>query len=237
MKCYICNHEIVSENVSIEHIIPNSIGGKLKSTKLLCNACNKNLGHEIDNELFKTFHYICTLLNIKREKGSTPPITLETETNVKYKIYANSDIEIVKPKINISEIDNKKLYFNIVAPMNRKIINQILTGLKRKYPELNKEELLENSKAIYEIPKERLKMSFNFYNKECLRAIAKIACNFYLLKDGNVDNLNRIIKFIQGTSNNNFIWTFYRQKNIITDIKHTLCLIGNNEEKLLFCYT
>ena len=39
-KCIKCGCELIfdgiNKNTSIEHIIPNAIGGKLKSSKLLC---------------------------------------------------------------------------------------------------------------------------------------------------------------------------------------------------------
>ena len=42
-NCYKCTDEINDENVSTEHIIPNAVGGRLKSKELLCNICNSDL--------------------------------------------------------------------------------------------------------------------------------------------------------------------------------------------------
>ena len=36
--CYICGKELTKLNESEEHIIPNAIGGKLKSKKLICKG-------------------------------------------------------------------------------------------------------------------------------------------------------------------------------------------------------
>ena len=38
-NCYLCRQVLSKENESVEHIIPNSIGGRLKSKKLLCKKC------------------------------------------------------------------------------------------------------------------------------------------------------------------------------------------------------
>ena len=38
--CYICENEITKENKYKEHIIPNAIGGKLKSGDLICSNCS-----------------------------------------------------------------------------------------------------------------------------------------------------------------------------------------------------
>lgn len=43
-KCYLCGKLLNEANSSVEHIIPNAIGGHLKSKNLLCKDCNSNTG-------------------------------------------------------------------------------------------------------------------------------------------------------------------------------------------------
>lgn len=67
-KCYICGEELTKDNTSAEHIIPNAIGGKLKSKDLICKKCNNKLGHNTDNELAKQLEFFTNFLNINRER-------------------------------------------------------------------------------------------------------------------------------------------------------------------------
>lgn len=49
-KYYICGEELKKKrNISVEHIILNAIGGKLKSKKLICKKCSSKLGYSRDN--------------------------------------------------------------------------------------------------------------------------------------------------------------------------------------------
>ena len=62
--CYICGEELTKSNESEEHIIPNAIGGKLKSNKLICKKCNNQLGNDIDYKLTKQLDFFSNFLNI-----------------------------------------------------------------------------------------------------------------------------------------------------------------------------
>lgn len=66
-KCFICGCEL-DENTKPEHIIPNGIGGKLKSKEILCDKHNNELF-----ELHQTIRnfYQCPVVD-------TPKVKLRT---------------------------------------------------------------------------------------------------------------------------------------------------------------
>src|SRR5689334_1218533 len=51
MNCYFCDTNLNSVNKSAEHIIPDFLGGRLTSDKLLCKKSNSDLGSTVDAEL------------------------------------------------------------------------------------------------------------------------------------------------------------------------------------------
>jgi hypothetical protein len=63
-RCYVCETELIGENISSEHIILNSIGGWLTSSELLCRKCNSDFGKNADAELSKQLEAIAALLVI-----------------------------------------------------------------------------------------------------------------------------------------------------------------------------
>jgi hypothetical protein len=67
-RCYNCNLEITKNNSSIEHIILNSCGGKLKSSKLICKKCNELFGTNADAELAKQLNSLSSFLNVDRDR-------------------------------------------------------------------------------------------------------------------------------------------------------------------------
>lgn len=81
--CYQCEKEITSENRSVEHIINNSLGGRLKSHDLLCLKCNSSFGEKVDAPIAKAFNVFMNSLNIKKERGEVQDIVgkLQSTTN------------------------------------------------------------------------------------------------------------------------------------------------------------
>lgn len=69
--CAICNEEITEKNRSIEHIIPNAIGGILKSDKLFCKSCNSNFGSKLDAAFVKKFSFINASVDIRRDRKNS----------------------------------------------------------------------------------------------------------------------------------------------------------------------
>ncbi|PBQ12164.1 hypothetical protein CCL07_00200 [Pseudomonas congelans] len=57
---------------SLEHIIPNAIGGKLKSRNILSHAGNQQLNDEIDTEFVKIFTSFTSRLSVNRDRKSKP---------------------------------------------------------------------------------------------------------------------------------------------------------------------
>ena len=68
-KCYLCGKLLNEANSSVEHIIPNAIGGHLKSKNLLCKDCNSNTGQNIDATLSEQLNFIANMLNIECDRG------------------------------------------------------------------------------------------------------------------------------------------------------------------------
>ncbi|MDR3681481.1 MAG: HNH endonuclease [Flavipsychrobacter sp.] len=67
--CYSCNQILNKKTTSFEHIIPNSIGGVLKSARLICKTCNSAYGMTIDAALAKKFVDLVALMNIERHRS------------------------------------------------------------------------------------------------------------------------------------------------------------------------
>jgi len=72
-NCYICYSVLNKRTSSKEHIISNACGGRLKSFRLLCRACNEKMGAGFDAELAKQTSHVVALLDIKRDRKRTHP--------------------------------------------------------------------------------------------------------------------------------------------------------------------
>ena len=51
--CVLCDAELAGSALTFEHVIPESLGGRKRTDKVLCRDCNSRTGHEWDAELAK----------------------------------------------------------------------------------------------------------------------------------------------------------------------------------------
>ena len=120
MYCYHCDILLTNENESVEHIIPNAIGGRLKSKKLLCKSCNSLLGELYDSELCKSLMVISGVLDIKRQKGVTQDIkNVRSDSGRLYNLVNGRHPVPIAPEIKINEADNN-------VPMKEYDLNEAL---------------------------------------------------------------------------------------------------------------
>lgn len=99
MKCCICGTELVStgekSNCSQEHIIPNAIGGILKSSDIYCKTCNSNMGTDIDKAFCDIFASIVNNLDMHFDRKKMQLHTKEL-CMMQKEIYTMSNLKIIK---------------------------------------------------------------------------------------------------------------------------------------------
>ena len=61
-KCILCETDLIGETQSREHVIPESLGGRKRTSMALCRQCNSTTGHEWDAELERQLRPISLLV-------------------------------------------------------------------------------------------------------------------------------------------------------------------------------
>ncbi|QQV03752.1 MULTISPECIES: HNH endonuclease [Chryseobacterium] len=231
--CYSCKTTLDAEKQSVEHIIPNSLGGKLKSKKLLCVECNNKLGEEIDAELGRQLNPFMNLFMLDRERGKYNPIKGSTDDGEEFIL---DGIEIKsQPKIKFT--DNHVSF----SGNDEKDVKNYFKGLLKKYPNLNIEEIINTAnKGKYYLNKPiRIKMAFG--GEVFFRAIAKIFVNFYLVSGGDQSYIQDVISYIKGDVVVDKVWHNYEldNENLIVKkdyVYHFIKVEANPKEKVLYGY-
>lgn len=241
--CYICNENITNNNSSLEHIIPNSLGGNLKSRNLLCKECNSNLGSNLDAELAIQLNLIANMLNIERDRGKPQSFEASNKyTDEKYRFLPGGKPELIRPNIEINKND-KKTKIKVNA-RDEKQAREVLQGLKRKYN--IKEDDLKNimdSFKLQEKPfKEHITVDQKFGGEEALKSVAKIILNYYTYTG---QDIKWISEFVDKYTNENYdilsrISFIYLPNEVISkkedEILHSIIIRGDTKEKLLYGY-
>jgi hypothetical protein len=191
--CYSCKAILNKANSSFEHIIPNSIGGIKKSRRLLCRACNTEYGLTIDAALAEDFENLVAFLNLERDRAK-PYIIKNTKARDGERYHLEDGrIQVpVKPSI---KIENRQLS---IIGRDRKQVMQIASGLKRKYPEIDLDELEKNFSDEDVFIQSDLVIDLSVGSEAFMRSVAKIAVNYYLMKARGTSHLTRVINIIKG---------------------------------------
>lgn len=104
--------KITTKNHSLEHVIPQSIGGRLKVGGFICKRCNEQAGAEWDRPLFDQFHWFSVTLDIKRESGKAPgPIKVNTVDGRTFKLSADGTMVPAIPTKPALADDGKTISF------------------------------------------------------------------------------------------------------------------------------
>ncbi len=237
-KCYICDSEITEANFSDEHVLLNSIGGRLKSKELLCRACNSRIGYDPDTELSKQLNPLSNILGIERERGEPQPFRgVGEESGEHFDIGVGGKPRPIKPKISQTPMDDKSVRITIEA-RDKKEARQILTGLKRKYPKINTDEFLASAIEKEYILEERLQSTTSIGGPVALRSICKSAVDYFILRNGDRKFIHHLIPFLEGNQPSDSVNHYLNNVCEIADneVSHIIYLRGDPNGKILYSY-
>jgi len=229
------NEELTKENKSLEHVIPNGLGGKLKSSHLINAEWNDIFGRTIDSVLVKQIP-LPTIFNIKRDRKKNPKIRAKTEDGTRYLVDENVQAKRRPTKPEETVLEDGKISLKFI---------DVLRNLKKKHPKANIEELREQ--IIWdETPKERVMFFENNLNLttgyEAARAVTKIAASFYVLSAKEINNIQAVVPFLKGEEDGiGILRHYYLEDKTIhqvgeNEISHLIYTKGNAKEKLLYAY-
>ncbi|MGF1718381.1 HNH endonuclease, partial [Photobacterium chitinilyticum] len=162
--CYLCGHAIKLEDKSDEHIIPNALGGRLKSDRVLCEKHNNELGTSNDAKFVSIFSHISKLTPIKAErKVSNSFVGIHVLTGISVTITGN---KITPSYLSFNEED-----LVLYAP-NKKMVENYKKKLQKDGYNL------KDITIITEFDRDDVEIYSGFDNEIFKLGFAKIAANF-----------------------------------------------------------
>jgi len=235
-NCYSCGCELTIENRSIEHIFPNSIGGRLTSTKLLCKDCNSNFGSNPDSELAKQFNIFTNYLVIKRKRGNPSPIELINEKTGNKISMDYKGLPIMEKPIVHETKENGLIKFSIKS-RSMEEAKKIIKGLSRKYKKINYNEVFKQAKIVETEVTDPLYAAFSIGGEESFPAILKIAINYYVMKTGDVNSVHDAISDLKNSIVER-IKLIILEKRIFDldddEVSHSIYLTSSHAENKLY---
>lgn len=243
-KCYVCEKDFFSNNGEGEHIIPNALGGKLTDNTIMCIVCNTRFGESIDTALTKSLESIGTLLDIPRDRGENQPF-LVREVGTGEFIYitpGGKPVLKAKPQLKPIHDENGDVVSMRVSGKDKRSVENGLRQLKntpsKEYLQIDvNEEMKCATPAQRKIGETEINISLNDL---CLRAIAKIATNFYMHKGGEREHLSSVIPYIKGDSVQPCASFYYPENNVFPNLLsegktiHFIIIRGVKKEKKMY---
>lgn len=240
--CYMCDEEITKANRTKEHILLNAIGGRLKSTELICRTCNSERGQDCDSVLAEQLNFFANQLGISREDGKAPPPVsgIIEETQEAWSILAGGKPSMPDPIVKKIPQDGGGFVFNIETD-NEETLRSIVAGIARKHPGLDVEAAIQGAERRREYLPHPVKFKLEFGGPLGFRAACKMAINYYLYSGGDVRAIKHLVPYIRGAEDREIGWFYFPSKPVIfgreqDEILHALIVNADPDERILCVY-
>lgn len=234
MHCYNCSAPLIGDSLSDEHILPQSIGGRLKSKALLCRKCNNTFGNTIDKSIETCYESLIALLALDRQRSEGLPVIkhLSTANGTLYNLINGRDPVEVKPPVTKSEEGYQ------INARDEEQFRTILKGFKKRFPKLDVEAVIQAATRETYYLGEPLHFNFKLGGEGMLRAVGKIALNYYIHSHGYSPDLNEIIQVIKGVAPlQKYIHQYPTPSTYVlapNEVSHTIYLKGDPKRKILY---
>ena len=238
--CYICGCLLDNNNRTEEHIIPNALGGRLKSKNLICKQCNSAFGVIIDSELAKQFNFVANMLNIKRDRGAPQPFdAVDCRDGTVYSLEPGG-VPVLKYPVIKKQLKENTVRFSIRAG-NAKQWHSVAKGLKRNYPEIDENKIFAGCKIERKYLDNEITFKAELGGSEVFRSLCKSAVSFYLYNNGVLANVSHLIPYITGQiDDKRIVKPVYFEQDPIpqkdSEVLHSIIIKGDSREKLLYAY-
>lgn len=237
MNCFICNKTLTDANASDEHIILNSLGGRLHSKVLLCKECNNKMGKQADAALSETLKFAASQLDVKRYRGENQVIqTAEGET---YDMAPGCKPVLKKPSMKAENQTDGSVKVEMSA-RSRQEARKMLKSLQRKYPTIDIEAAMAKAQIEKRFIGTPIQMQVKFDGKKIFPSITKTALEFYLERGGEKSQIAHLIPYLLEKEEAAVCWYYYPEQPVVSlgsdEICHVICVTGNAQEGILYGY-
>lgn len=261
MSCILCDREIDQQNDSVEHVIPQAVGGLLKVKSLLCKDCNGWTGQEWDSTLCDQLNWFSLIFQVVRDRGAVPSMPISTVSGEELLLLNDGSMTMRRPTFEKQPLEDSKTRIHIVA-RNELEAKRMLTNASRKYS-IDVDETLRNASTSTHYLQSPVTVNLPFGGPRTGRSIVKTAMVYaamqgvdpalcgqarrYLLQDDRHPDASTAtppftrLDTITGNSEENVPpFDYYYAKDLLTErpsvVLHGVCVSSRGTEGQLLAY-
>ncbi len=143
-------------------LFPNAIGGRKKIKGFIYETCNNLSGDDWESELAKQLNPLSLFFGISRERGDVPSQLFETTGGSKLNLNVDGSMDIEKPVYSKQLLESGVGRQIQIRARSVPEVKRMLQGVKRKYPQVDLNELLDNVESQSSYCPDMLKFNFSF---------------------------------------------------------------------------
>lgn len=238
-KCALCPNTLSAKNRTKEHIIPNAIGGRKKTTGFICNDCNNTLGERWDAELARQLNWFSLAVGISRERGEPPKQIVQTIDGDRY--WLHSDGSFTPEKSSYSEVNlGGATRINLTAKTIDEA-KQRLKGIARKYPKFDVQKALNELTVTTDYLGSPLHVNLSLGGPDAGRSVVKTAFAFASECGIKHEQCEKALEYLLNPNLETFPFGFAYLSDLVEDrpkdkIFHCVSLHGDPKKKRLCSY-
>ena len=235
--CAFCKTPLNDGNNCKEHIIPNAIGGRKTVRNFICKQCNSRTGEKWDKGLVAQLRPICTLLDIKRRRGDNQPLPIETLGGEQLLLHPDRSMARLKPTFSERNLGNATKI--TIQARSIQDVKKMLPGLKRKFPNLDIEEILKKAIPTQENLQEPFRISLEFGGDLAGRSIIKSCLSLAYQAGLGIEDFEHASKYLLEDGEPCF--GFYNETDVVRNrpenvFFHCIYVCGDPESRQILAY-
>lgn len=229
-NCIFCNNPL---DGSDEHVIPDSLNGRLHSKNVICSECNSKFGRFIDPVFKEQLNPMLIAFGFKNASHTQA----EGLDGDKYKYSKTGEASPIKDDVSITKT-NIGTILKIQGG-----VESALKAIKRQAEKLEKKGLKLTALTKAEIVSEhnllRIKFDLKFSPKLAL-GLSKIATEYYALNGLNTDLIKELLDKVNVLNEDIDAvtlcnWNGSIREYDLEEISH-LIVLRTDSTKILYCY-
>jgi len=238
-RCVLCDCEIDANTDSLEHVIPNSIGGRLKVRGFICVGCNNRTGETWDAVLAGQLNFFCHFFGVVRERGEPSPQRIETTAGEKLLMQPGGGFKMQDPILQVTPTPAGKQI--AIKARNRREARIMIEGLARKYPnQIDVAAELAKATEAHTYPEGVMHHSPDFGGVSGGRSVVKTATAFAFHCGVSIDQCDLALAYLRDEAAEPAFGYYYEQdlvKGRPADVPiHCVAVVGDPETGMLLGY-
>ncbi|ABA03525.1 hypothetical protein Nwi_0258 [Nitrobacter winogradskyi Nb-255] len=175
LLCIFCDNAL-GPDTKPEHILPNALGGRKTTRRVICSDCNNRFGSTIDDALAKQVEIIRNLLQLESGTGKPPPMLRNVQAGTEKVTFRNDgQPELVTPPFTVTERPDgtAEVAITVKTPEElRRFLPHIAARLRMSEDELVK-QMEGGTGVVVERRPGEVHHHISFGKEDAIRSVAK----------------------------------------------------------------